>query len=140
MRLPEWSMRGVRGIQQGKRVMVTSTEMHFIHSDFLFFYSFFFVAMYVRLLLRWSCCGNTKNYLHKYPRCQLCVVACKVTEAHKMAPLPLPLPLLWHVRDCTFFSQPFSECAKWAWLSNANVRLSACLCVCVCFCCGWPCI
>lgn len=103
--------------------------------------------MYVSLLLnllveswRWSCCGNTKNYLHKYPRCQLCVVACKVTEAHKMAPLPLPLPpllmlmptTLWHVRDCTFFSQPFSECAKWAWLSNANVRLSACLALCVC--------
>lgn len=100
---------------------------------------------------RWSCCGNTKNYLHKYPRCQLCVVACKVTEAHKMAPLPQPLPLLLlrYVRDCTFFSQPFYEYAKWAWLSNANVRLSACLalyvseycylCVCVC-CCGWRCI
>lgn len=67
------------------------------------------------------CCGNTKNYLHKYPRCQLCVVACKVTEAHKMAAPPLPLPLLLSL------SLPASTSPPWTWLhiffSSAFLRV-----------------
>jgi len=41
-----------------------------------------------------------KNYLHKYPRCQLCVVACKVTVAAQNG----VSAAAGVVRDCTLFS------------------------------------
>lgn len=56
--------------------------------------------------------GNMKNYLHKYPRCQLCVVACKVTVAAQngvsataTASVAAAASVdVVAVRDCTLFS------------------------------------